>query len=721
MKRIVLLTDGWRRFVSSAWISGIMQFINEHGNEYSLTEFHCWGNWSLDEGFNDGEYAIFSLPDFRHYDGILVDFTNMKNPRVLERLCSAIIESGLPAISLCDYREGIHCIRTDNVEAIRTLFAHLYDVHHCRSFHFAGSSIQDSESMDREAAFVACCREKDIPVTEDMITEQDYTAETGVIAAKRFFRADSDGIPDDMIMTKSGHLAEKPIRPIPHAFICANDNIAVGLAIEMKRHGYRCPEDFLITGFDNLDKAMYFKPQITTVSLNREHIAYEAAVYLSRMMNGESIPKNIYLHADPIFTESCGCPNSGLVDYRSFLSWQVEDSISSFDQTEDLSRFSLQLNPSLSIRELMFRVMKKYAQYDQDGVYIALDDRIESGKLASGYYDSGRLRLICGCERHDNVETISKLRHECKTAGSCDTCGDNALDAMHGTTDIGNGMHTISVSSKDTMVRDLYETDGGSCSFVIPLHIKDRIAGVIAIQNPRFLVQQWRIFELQDIVLRALAEWDSNRELQDSLKALRTIYDTDSLTGMYTKAAVKARLLPWFLRALQTKQPVGVLFMDIDHFKEINDNYGHDHGDQVLKQASEVIRSHMPEDSFSFRYGGDEFVSVFLADTQGSVDFGKNMYDAFLAEGLSVSVGVSETKEEDFGVELRDRSIADNLDHSDISDRPDTLDHSDISDHSDEANQEAALQDAMTIFDRLLREADSNMYVTKRRHHAGHI
>ena len=54
--------------------------------------------------------------------------------------------------------------------------------------------------------------------------------------------------------------------------------------------------------------------------------------------------------------------------------------------------------------------------------------------------------------------------------------------------------------------------------------------------------------------------------------------------------------------------------MDLDHFKSVNDNHGHDAGDVVLRQASEIIRANIRQSDFLFRYGGEEFI-IFLSDT----------------------------------------------------------------------------------------------------------
>ncbi len=54
---------------------------------------------------------------------------------------------------------------------------------------------------------------------------------------------------------------------LPEAFICANDNIAVGIMHQAAANGYNVPQDFLVTGFDNFDKASYYSPRITTIGL----------------------------------------------------------------------------------------------------------------------------------------------------------------------------------------------------------------------------------------------------------------------------------------------------------------------------------------------------------------------------------------------------------------------------------------------------------------------
>lgn len=90
---------------------------------------------------------------------------------------------------------------------------------------------------------------------------------------------------------------------------------------------------------------------------------------------------------------------------------------------------------------------------------------------------------------------------------------------------------------------------------------------------------------------------------------------TDALTRIYNKGYLLEALEAEFKRAKALHTDFSILFFDLDHFKKINDTYGHDAGDFVLKEFTSLVRSTFvrPKDIFA-RYGGEEFV-ILLANT----------------------------------------------------------------------------------------------------------
>jgi diguanylate cyclase (GGDEF)-like protein len=130
---------------------------------------------------------------------------------------------------------------------------------------------------------------------------------------------------------------------------------------------------------------------------------------------------------------------------------------------------------------------------------------------------------------------------------------------------------------------------------------------------------------------------------------------TDALTRIYNKGYLLEALEAEFKRAKALHTDFSVLFFDLDHFKKVNDTYGHDAGDYVLKEFTHLVRSsHLrPKDIFA-RYGGEEFV-VLLGNTAGkaAADMGERIRSAvethaFIYEGkrlpVTTSMGVAELR-----------------------------------------------------------------------------
>ncbi len=103
-------------------------------------------------------------------------------------------------------------------------------------------------------------------------------------------------------------------------------------------------------------------------------------------------------------------------------------------------------------------------------------------------------------------------------------------------------------------------------------------------------------------------------KLQDELRAALKVSEFrathDSLTGLMNRSAILEILEKELSRAWRTQTPLSVVMADIDHFKQINDVYGHAAGDQVLKEAARRISSSIRQYDHCGRYGGEEFLVV---------------------------------------------------------------------------------------------------------------
>jgi two-component system cell cycle response regulator len=91
---------------------------------------------------------------------------------------------------------------------------------------------------------------------------------------------------------------------------------------------------------------------------------------------------------------------------------------------------------------------------------------------------------------------------------------------------------------------------------------------------------------------------------------LKRVGLTDSLTGINNRRFFDQRLHEEIARGLRTREPIACLFLDVDYFKKINDNYGHHVGDRVLRQVANLIREQLRNCDVLGRYGGEEFAAL---------------------------------------------------------------------------------------------------------------
>ncbi|KKC25958.1 GGDEF domain-containing protein [Sphingomonas sp. SRS2] len=111
---------------------------------------------------------------------------------------------------------------------------------------------------------------------------------------------------------------------------------------------------------------------------------------------------------------------------------------------------------------------------------------------------------------------------------------------------------------------------------------------------------------------RRLAEMGTQMEsLQGDLAEAQAVAESDPLTGLANRRAFQSRLVRAMAQAQAEGTPLSVAFCDIDHFKKINDNFGHDTGDRILKMVADALTDGAGEDAFVGRFGGEEFLILF--------------------------------------------------------------------------------------------------------------
>jgi two-component system cell cycle response regulator len=190
--------------------------------------------------------------------------------------------------------------------------------------------------------------------------------------------------------------------------------------------------------------------------------------------------------------------------------------------------------------------------------------------------------------------------------------------------------------------------DGARNLIIIPFAL-DQISGTVVIESPRSrtgrVERRIRDTAEQAVALAAIA---LGRAVLTEL--VRSAADTDGLTGLGNRRLFDTRLLKEFERAGAAGEPVGLLMVDLDHFKRLNDRYGHQTGDEVLRQAAHVLAGHAVDGVLAARYGGEEFAMVLVgaaarldAATAIAESIRRELWTAETVVPVTASIGVAVT------------------------------------------------------------------------------
>jgi diguanylate cyclase (GGDEF)-like protein len=117
----------------------------------------------------------------------------------------------------------------------------------------------------------------------------------------------------------------------------------------------------------------------------------------------------------------------------------------------------------------------------------------------------------------------------------------------------------------------------------------------------------------------------------------RTAACTDHLTGLLNRRAFIDNALTLCARQAKLDEPVAVLMFDLDHFKSINDQYGHAVGDEVLRTFGRVVRASTRVDDIIGRYGGEEFIAIVAGEFESVSKIAERVRSSFQAEGATIA------------------------------------------------------------------------------------
>ncbi|RJR18065.1 MAG: diguanylate cyclase [Nitrospiraceae bacterium] len=145
-------------------------------------------------------------------------------------------------------------------------------------------------------------------------------------------------------------------------------------------------------------------------------------------------------------------------------------------------------------------------------------------------------------------------------------------------------------------------------------------------------------------------------DIRESFRKLEKLAIKDGLTGLFNHRHFREVLKNEYKKAKRHSQPLSCIMLDLDYFKAVNDNYGHQYGDFVLAQSAQILKRLVRDTDFVARYGGEEFFIILPnTDLQGAFILAERIRKIFVnnkfakdkvSETVTISAGISATSDE---------------------------------------------------------------------------
>ncbi len=358
---------------------------------------------------------------------------------------------------------------------------------------------------------------------------------------------------------------------LPEAIICSNDYEAIALCNELIQRGYSIPADTLISGVDNAIESRTHVPTITTIEMAEADFVHSAMKILEALERGEEPEYNVSVASSLILRESTGKEEKNRDTYRALCEQNVASSVSMDDMREFVVMNAL-FEGTLTKEELIKASLDEFKKVESVRSCYFCRYR-ENDRVMVGYYRN----------RGDNV--IEDVPYP-----SDKLLPDRINDMDKGT------LIFFSLSYKNEIYGyAVLDVDTGC-----PTYINFKIEYILSQvgQNLNKLELYSKLFGISDVM---------------------SLYIRDPLTGVLNRRGYEQKLSGLFDNDGKAKKELAVVSIDMDGLKLINDNFGHNSGDDAIKETASIIESSLNPGEFVARMGGDEFVAVLILSEVGRV------------------------------------------------------------------------------------------------------
>ncbi len=521
----------------------------------SFADNHTSRNYDRYQDYDIGDFVVYLLPDLKEYDALITFDTYMTGSFIepIDRLKEA---APCRVITLGTVKEGTYSIANDQELSFTELIEHLIVTHGCRDFVHAAGPRERSFCVERIEIFNNTLAAHGFPCGDDRIYYGTLRPESG----------------EEIVEAILADYAAKGGKKLPDAIVCVNDYTAIGVIQSLEKRGFQVPSDVIVTGYDDILRAQFNEPSITTSAQPFFRVGKTGMETLKSLLRGEKTDSLTTVPGTLCLRQSCGC--EPLQVYRKDLI--REKYIRTVSNLESLALSNTNMILGGAMDETLEDIFNE----------------IEESCLRETGFRDAVLCMLHGWEQEKTITDRESLRSE-----SFDVvCG------YYGGQPVKRQKLRKGQLLPDEMMKD------DQPYFIFPVHHLQYFLGYFIIHPDLKELGQLHIKSWLVSISVVLVNWFLRHELTSTVKEMEVLYQTDMLTGLYNRRGYYRFFETYCEECRAAGTELAVFLLDMNNMKKINDRYGHAEGDFCLCSIAEAMRKSALHEEICIRTGGDEFV-----------------------------------------------------------------------------------------------------------------
>lgn len=425
-------------------------------------------------------------------------------------------------------------------------------------------------------------------------------------------------------------------KPDFEVIVALNDEMAFGCIQALREFGLKVPKDVAVTGFDSVSRASYDTPTLTSVSQETELQGYKAASMVYDMIVGKTVNEIEMIPSKCCVRQSCGCDKDAL---RKFSNQYVQADFEKSEAEKNQLITTMYLSKERFINAgRLFRDTKNELTIDELKVIINNRMRFFGIKAAA-------VVLYNNPIDQPVVFDYFKFPKEAYVFSAFDdmVMYEKSPDMVDIVFDPNNYMLPPGILSDSGLNTVVYELYSGSVHY-----------GYLVYKIDSLELESYDFFcsTLSNILVHAYGNSVLKKErnlMNQQYNQMKNIAVTDELTGLRNRRGFMELSKTVMTVAQSMNQEGLIVFCDMDGLKKINDNFGHDAGDEAIKAEADILKASFGEKCVLGRIGGDEFAALCVDMTMKEYQKIKKAVDKRCADWtkknnspytLSISMGV---------------------------------------------------------------------------------